>query len=124
MPKPGGARLGAREIPTSSKGISRRVALGMIAFAAGVAGLDAAASRRGFAAGPIPDIHARVIAINIPGASAVAQVGTFLNNPQACARPIPTNFPSFIQPGAVLDPARLLVGSRSNFGDRAKRVLP
>src|SRR5262249_15701754 len=48
----------------------------------------------------------------------VSQVGTFLNNPvpPACAHPIPTLFPSYIQPGAVLDPNRILVGSRSNFG--------
>ena len=64
------------------------------------------------------DIGARVIAVNIPGASAISQVGTFLNNPvpPACAHPIPTLFPSYIQPGAVLDPNRILVGSRSNFG--------
>jgi hypothetical protein len=30
--------------------------------------------------------------------------------------PIPTSFRPFIQPGAVLDPNRILVGSRSNFG--------
>ncbi len=66
----------------------------------------------------IADIDARVIAVNIPGASAISQVGTFLNNPvpPACAHPIPTLFPAYIQPGAVLDPNRILVGSRSNFG--------
>jgi len=66
----------------------------------------------------IPQIDARVVAINIPGASAISQVGTFLNNPvpPACGHPIPTLFASFIQPGAVLDPNRILVGSRSNFG--------
>jgi len=36
--------------------------------------------------------------------------------PGACANPIPSKFPSFIQPGAVLDPKRILVGSGSNFG--------
>jgi hypothetical protein len=67
---------------------------------------------------PITNVDARVIAINIPGASAISQVGTFLNNPvpPACAHPIPTLFSSYIQPGAVLDPNRILVGSRSNFG--------
>jgi hypothetical protein len=66
----------------------------------------------------ITNIKARVIAVNIPGASAISQVGTFLNNPvpPACAHPIPTSFASFIQPGAVLDPKRILVGSTSNFG--------
>jgi hypothetical protein len=67
---------------------------------------------------PITNVNARVIAINIPGASAISQVGTFLNNPvpPACAHPIPTLFSSYIQPGEVLDPNRILVGSRSNFG--------
>src|SRR5262249_8664756 len=65
---------------------------------------------------------AQVIATNIPGASAIAQVGTFISGPPtpfgSCTlpHPIPTNFPSFIVPGAVLDPNRILVGSRSNFG--------
>jgi hypothetical protein len=73
-------------------------------------------ARRPAWAQPVPRVDARVIAIHIPGASAVSQVGAFLNNPAACARPIPTLFPSFTQPGAVLDPKRILVGSRSNFG--------
>jgi hypothetical protein len=65
----------------------------------------------------VTSIDARVIAENIPGASAISQVGTFLNNPPpACARPIPTLFPTFTVPGAVLDPNRVLVGSQSNFG--------
>src|SRR6266436_8928498 len=66
----------------------------------------------------ITNVNARVIAVNVPGASAVSQVGTFLNNtvPPACAHPIPALFPSYTQPGAVLDPSRILVGSRSNFG--------
>jgi hypothetical protein len=70
-----------------------------------------------------PDpIDARVVATNIPGASAIAQVGTFINGgtltPGDCANPspIPTKFPAYVQPGAILDPARLLVGSASNFG--------
>jgi hypothetical protein len=66
----------------------------------------------------ILDIAARVVAVHIRGASALAQVGTFLNVPPpgACANPIPSKFPSYIQPGAVLDPNRILVGSTSNFG--------
>jgi hypothetical protein len=70
----------------------------------------------------IPRLDARVIATNIPGASAVSHVGTFLSGPPipfgpcTLPHPIPTLFPSYIQPGAVLDPDRILVGSRSNFG--------
>src|SRR5258708_7037871 len=94
---------------------SRHTALGIAAVAAGIAVL------RGDMAWPEargPAIDARGVAIHIPGASAIAQVGTFLNvpPPKACANPIPTKFPTYIQPGAVLDPNRILVGSRSNFG--------
>jgi hypothetical protein len=70
---------------------------------------------------PIP-VEASVIAMDIPGASAIAQVGTFLSGPPTplgqCTlpHPIPASFGDFIKPGAVLDPNRILVGSRSNFG--------
>ena len=66
----------------------------------------------------IKTIDAAVVAVNIPGASAIAQIGTFLNVPPpgACANPIPSKFPSYIRSGAVLDPKRLLVGGQSNFG--------
>lgn len=92
---------------TASKGIARRA----MAFAALIlgGGIEAASAA-------VPEVDARVVALNIPGASAVAQIGTFLNDPTACARPIPTLFPDFIKPGAVLYSERLLVGSRSNFG--------
>jgi hypothetical protein len=45
-----------------------------------------------------------------------AMGGHYFIAPPACAHPIPTLLASFIQPGAVLDPNRILVGSRSNFG--------
>src|SRR5712671_3470106 len=106
---PGEASLGGRTV----RRISRRNALGIMTSAAGVTVLHGIIARQAVAA---PAISARVVAMDIPGASAIAQVGTFLNDPQACARPIPTNFPSYIQSGAVLDPKRILVGSRSNFG--------
>ena len=66
----------------------------------------------------IQGINARVVAINIPGASAISQVGTFLNSDQgACGgSPIPTHFQSYITKGAVADPNQILVGSQSNFG--------
>ena len=62
--------------------------------------------------------QARVVAVDIPGASAISQVGTFLDASHgACGgSPIPTHFASYIVPGAVADPNRILVGSRSNFG--------
>jgi hypothetical protein len=66
----------------------------------------------------IQSLNARVVAINIPGASAISQVGTFLNSSQgACGgSPIPSHFQSYVRKGAVLDPNRILVGSQSNFG--------
>jgi hypothetical protein len=85
---------------------------GMVVLAAGIAVINGDAAR----SQAVDPIKARVIATGIPGASAISQVGTFLNNSAACARPIPTLFPSYIQPGAVLDPKRILVGSVSNFG--------
>jgi len=89
-----------------------------MALAAGIVVVDGDAAWQAARAEPIPDIKARVIAWDIPGASAIAQVGMFLNNPvpPACAHPIPTLFPQYIRPHAVLDPNRILVGSRSNFG--------
>jgi hypothetical protein len=88
----------------------------MLVSAAGAAGLAAAGGPTGLAAGAeddAPAIEGRVIALGIPGASAVSGVGTFLpggpihDNPALAA---------FTQPGRVLDPTRILVGSRSNFG--------
>jgi hypothetical protein len=89
-----------------------------MALAAGITLVGGDAAWQAAQAQAITSIDARVIAVNIPGASAISQVGTFLNNPvpPACAHPIPTLFPSYIQPGAVLDPNRIVVGSRSNFG--------
>src|SRR6516162_7149763 len=80
----------------------------------------------------ITQVNARVIAVNIPGASAISQVGTFIPGPPTqfgnCTLPhpipgfgVPPGAPpgttsDFIKTGAVLDPSRILVGSRSNFG--------
>ena len=91
---------------------------GISALATGITAVASDAAR----AQQIPGIEARIVATHIPGASAISQVGTFLNVPAhplppvTCGNPIPSKFPSYIQPGAVLDPNRILVGSRSNFG--------
>ncbi len=98
--------------------IKRDVALGLMALTAGIAVVGGEAAWRGTLAQEIDGANARIVAVNIPGASAIAEVGVFLNVPPpgACANPIPSKFPSYIQPGAMLDPKRILVGSRSNFG--------
>jgi hypothetical protein len=101
---------------------NRRTVLTLLALAAGVTAFDGAGAWQAARAQAIAQINARVVATNIPGASAISQVGTFLNNSAMCnatipfPHPIPTLFRSYIQPGAVLDPNRLLVGSQSNFG--------
>jgi hypothetical protein len=98
----------------------RRAALTILALAAGIAAAASLGAPREAGAQGILNIDARVVAVNIRGASAVAQVGTFLptplNIPTTCGNAIPSKCPTYIQPGAVLDPNRILIGSSSNFG--------
>jgi hypothetical protein len=98
--------------------IGRATVLGILVVATGIAALASETTWWDARAAAIASIDARVVATNIPGASAIGQIGTFLNVPPpgACANPIPSKFPTYIEPGAVLDPYRVLVGSRSNFG--------
>jgi hypothetical protein len=100
-----------------SRNINGPAALAALALAAITAVISLSPPRDAWAK-KVPNVDARVVAMNIPGASAVAQIGTFLNVPPpgACANPIPSKFPSYIQPGAVLDPNRILAGTTSNFG--------
>src|SRR6185295_13477309 len=58
-------------------------------------------------------VHADIVAAGIPGAGAIAQVGTFHTG-----GPFHDNaaFAPFTQPGRVLDRPRLFVASTSNFG--------
>src|SRR2546430_9695577 len=97
------------------RNISRRRALGMFVSAAGAAGL---ASMDGVTMlyadeEDVPSVDARLLAVGIPGASAISPVGTFLPGGPIHDNPV---LAAFTQAGRVLDPARLLVGSRSNFG--------
>ena len=66
----------------------------------------------------VPALNGRVVAVGIPGASAISAVGTFLPG-----GPIHDNatLAAFTQPGRVLDPARIVVGSTSNFGEPLAR---
>src|SRR5215510_5200730 len=61
----------------------------------------------------IESISGRLVAVGIPGAGAVSAVGTF--HPGS---PIHDKaaFRALTEPGAVLDPKRILVASTSNFG--------
>jgi hypothetical protein len=100
------------------KQVGRTTALGILVAAA----LASECASGDAQAQVVAGVDARVVAKNIPGASAIAQVGTFVSGgtltPGDCANPnpIPAKFPAYVEPGAILDPARLLVGSKSNFG--------
>jgi len=66
------------------------------------------------ASGQAPQaLQARVVAVGIPGAGAISAVGRFL--PGGPIHDMP-DFAAYTQPGRVLDPNRILVGSSSNFG--------
>jgi hypothetical protein len=58
-------------------------------------------------------LRGRVVAVGIPGASAISPVGTFLPGGPIHDNPA---FAAYTQPGRILDPVRILVGSASNFG--------
>jgi hypothetical protein len=58
-------------------------------------------------------LRGRIVAIGIPGVSAVSPVGTFLPGGPIHDNPL---FAAYTKPGKVIDPTRLLVGSTSNFG--------
>jgi hypothetical protein len=64
-------------------------------------------------------LEGRIVAIGIPGASAISAVGTFLPGGPIHDKPA---LAAFTQPGSVLDPARILVGSRSNFGEPVANI--
>ena len=65
-------------------------------------------------AGDPQSIGGRIVAVGIPGASAISAVGTFLPGGPIHDNPV---FAAFTKAGKVLDPARILVGSTSNFGE-------
>jgi mono/diheme cytochrome c family protein len=58
-------------------------------------------------------LPARVVAVGLPGAGAVAPVGTFHPGGPFHDKPA---FAASTQPGRILDPTRVLVASSSNFG--------
>jgi hypothetical protein len=100
---------GAKRIPL------RRAAV-TIALVACAAALTTVAGTRASVAvqqESAPFIHGRVVAFGIPGASAVSPVGRFLPGSPINSNP---DLAALTQPGRVLDPTRIVVGSRSNFG--------
>jgi hypothetical protein len=59
-------------------------------------------------------VSGRIVAVGIPGASAVSAVGTFLPGGPIHDKPA---LAAFTDPGRVLDPGRILLASTSNFGE-------
>jgi hypothetical protein len=92
--------------------MTRCLAAVMAVGAIGLATLGGTSVSRADAKDP-SFIDGRVIASGIPGASAVAPVGTFLPGGPIHDNPV---LAAFTEPGRVLDPTRIVVGSRSNFG--------
>ena len=90
--------------------ISRHTALGIMTLAAGIAVVDGDATWRAARAREVTDIDARVVAINIPGASAISRLARFLT----CRRlgPVQTRFP----PSSPHSSNRAQYWIRSGFG--------
>jgi hypothetical protein len=93
----------------------------MFVSAAGAAGVAAMGGARLISADEedVPFLDGRVIATGIPGASAVSGVGRFLPGGPIHDNPV---LAAFTQPGRVLDPTRILVAGRSNFGASLART--
>jgi hypothetical protein len=90
-----------------------------------IGGLLAVAAASGLEIGRADDegekqsLRGRIVAVGIPGASAVSAVGQFLPGGPIHDKPA---LAAFTQPGQILDPVRILVGSSSNFGETLART--
>ena len=82
-----------------------------IACAVGITIVGGQSSGR--ADGVKQSLRGRIVAVGIPDASAITPVGSFL--PGGPIHDNPT-FAAYTLPGRILDPIRILVASRSNFG--------
>ena len=94
----------------------RLVAAGLSAVALAVAGCSSApVSTQQAPSAPraATPLSGRVLAVGIPGAGAISPVGVFHPGGPIHDKP---EFAAYTQPGQILDPKRILVGSRSNFG--------
>jgi hypothetical protein len=95
----------------------RKKVLGMLLTILGLAGMGilqhVASADDDRDSDDIMAVQGRIVAVGIPGASTISGVGTFLPGGPIHDKP---NFAAFTQPGKILDPTRILVGSQSNFG--------
>jgi hypothetical protein len=92
---------------------SRRNLFLPIALAIGILAVGSLGLGLAYCQSDEPFLKGRVVAIGVPGISAISPVGTFLPGGPIHDKPA---FAAYTQPGKVLDPARILVGSTSNFG--------
>ena len=88
---------------------ARRVFAVVVGFSILAAGSPAPAA----AVGGERLVTARIVAVGVPDASAISAIGTFL--PGGPIHDNPT-FAAYTRSGRILDPVRVLVASRSNFG--------
>src|SRR6185436_10643585 len=95
------------------KPVNKRNGLVLIGGLIGIITVGSFSSGRAAHSHDVQPLNGRIVAVGIPGVSAVAPVGTFLPGGPIHDKP---EFQAFTQPGHVLDPTRILVGSTSNFG--------
>ena len=95
------------------KRFCRQTLVLIVAFIIGIAAVSNL--KKGLADDRKQDLKGRIVAIGIPGASAISPVGAFL--PGGPIHDNPT-FAAFTLPGRILDSERILIGSASNFGAR------
>jgi hypothetical protein len=94
--------------------MSKFIRLNVLLIGALVAGIAAIGRLNADGAGgKKQDLIGRIVAVGIPDVSAISPVGAFLPGGPIHDNPA---FAAYTQPGRILDPARILVGSRSNFG--------
>ena len=95
------------------KGLGRRSLLLAIALALGIMALGRLDMDKARGQGNEQFLRGRIVAIGIPGVSAISPVGTFLSGGPIHDNPV---LAAYTLPGKVIDPTRVLVGSTSNFG--------
>lgn len=102
---------------------SKRILSGIVHLAMGIILLSslnvAQAEDNGGKDGNRAALRGRIVAVGIPGAGSISAVGTFLPGGPIHDK---AALHAFTQPGQVLDPVRILVGSSSNFGAALART--
>src|SRR5262249_46510444 len=95
------------------KGPSRRNPIVAIAALVGIAAIGSLDIGQADSQDEGQVLRGRIVAIGIPGVSAISPVGTFLPGGPIHDNP---DFAAHTLPGEILEAVRILVGSTSNFG--------